>query len=546
MSRTGDDAVDAVGPTIKSLTRRVVTDFVLEHAPEKGDELTRLFNTLYGSSENQDSGSRERQQHVVFQASFDDLLPAVIFATRDLVQSAVEAWAREEDADPAVALDRIEGRLMNATGDPLLVAQLRRHLDDHWSELAEAAGKAGCLDAQPAGEKSGRDAGPASVDARRADSPAQPEEAGGRPKAPTGEVAHQGHAVRRPDLLLLVERLGPPGGPSLRFRVISDSGERGTEVTPPCDSEVLDMNPEQELRVLYSKIEGLHGNLSEETAARRLHGYARDLAKRVLPEPVARALRDALDTGSSLQIVSEEPWIPWELLALDADEDSEEAFLGERFAVTRWRSRRHRRQAVRLPLATFALVMPSDSGLSRLEDEEAFLRTFESDGCSVERIKAHPDSVRTAMQKGGFDVWHFAAHGSASSGRAADWRLRLEEGNDLVPADFDKVSFGNRPLVVLNACSLGRSERGLTGIAGIAEKLIDERAGAVVGPLWAVDDDGAFHFIRAFYQELRRGTPLGESARRARSRMRRENPRDPTPLAYAVFGHPEATHDPES
>jgi len=150
------------------------------------------------------------------------------------------------------------------------------------------------------------------------------------------------------------------------------------------------------------------------------------------------------------------------------------------------------------------------------------------------------------MLEGGFDVWHFAAHGSASSGRAADWRLRLEKGDDLVPADFDKVAFSNRPLVVLNACSLGRSERGLTGIAGLVEKLIDEGAGAVVGPLWGVDDDGAFHFVRAFYRELKRGTPLGESARRARSRMLRENPRDPTPLAYAVFGHPDATHDPGS
>jgi len=557
MSETGGDEVDAVGSAIKSLTRTVVTDYVLEHAPEKSDELTRLFDTLYGSSPIQDGGSRERRRDVGLQASFDDLLPAAIFATRDLVRSAVEAWAREQDADLGVALDRIEGDLMNATGDPLLVSQLRRYLDDHRSELVAAAGDAGRLDERrgavgdspPRGhaeETTGRGAAPAPARAGQAEPPDQPEETGARREPPADGADRRGQSVRRPDLLLLVERLGPPGGPFLRYQVISDSTERGTEVTAPCDSGALEVDPEQELRGIYAKIEGLHGTSSEETVARRLHGYARDLAKRVLPGPVVRELRNALGTGSSLQVVSEEPWIPWELLALDADEDSEEAFLGERFAVTRWRSRRHWRQAVRLPLETFALVMPSDSGLRRPGDEEAFIRSFERDGCSVQRVEAHPDSVRKAMLEGGFDVWHFAAHGSASSGRAADWRLRLEKGDDLVPADFDKVAFSNRPLVVLNACSLGRSERGLTGIAGLVEKLIDEGAGAVVGPLWGVDDDGAFHFVRAFYRELKRGTPLGESARRARSRMLRENPRDPTPLAYAVFGHPDATHDPGS
>ncbi len=72
---------------------------------------------------------------------------------------------------------------------------------------------------------------------------------------------------------------------------------------------------------------------------------------------------------------------------------------------------------------------------------------------------------------------------------------------------------------------------------GFAEKFLHAGAGAFIGSLWEVGDATALRFATEAYQMLMDGRTLGEAVTELRGRIRDG---DPTWLAYAVYGHPEA------
>ena len=65
-------------------------------------------------------------------------------------------------------------------------------------------------------------------------------------------------------------------------------------------------------------------------------------------------------------------------------------------------------------------------------------------------------------------------------------------------------------------------------------------AGAFVGSLWEVVDSSAATYAQEFYRAALGGDTLGEAARKAREAIRQE-PGDPTWLAYTLYGDPAAT-----
>jgi CHAT domain-containing protein len=65
-------------------------------------------------------------------------------------------------------------------------------------------------------------------------------------------------------------------------------------------------------------------------------------------------------------------------------------------------------------------------------------------------------------------------------------------------------------------------------------------AGAFIGSLWEVVDTLASTYAQEFYRAALAGHTLGESARQARDAIR-DNPGDPTWLAYTLYGDPAAT-----
>jgi CHAT domain-containing protein len=100
----------------------------------------------------------------------------------------------------------------------------------------------------------------------------------------------------------------------------------------------------------------------------------------------------------------------------------------------------------------------------------------------------------------------------------------------------------DRPLVFLNACRAGQSGLSLTGLGGWAKVLVQDcRVGALIAPLWSVNDAAAYTFAEAFYTATQQpGMTLAAALRQARQATRQAHPGDPTYLAYSLYAHPNA------
>jgi len=120
--------------------------------------------------------------------------------------------------------------------------------------------------------------------------------------------------------------------------------------------------------------------------------------------------------------------------------------------------------------------------------------------------------------------------------------MLLENGEELTPEDLGGV-VGNlglaRPLVLLNACQIGRSALSLTDIGGWAAQFLRAGAAAFIGACWSVYDQAAHDFAQAFYDRLLAGMSVGQAAKEARAAIKSLG--DPTWLAYTVFADPLAT-----
>ena len=96
------------------------------------------------------------------------------------------------------------------------------------------------------------------------------------------------------------------------------------------------------------------------------------------------------------------------------------------------------------------------------------------------------------------------------------------------------------PLVFLNACRTDGQAPLYTMIEGWAASFLRAGAGAFIGSPWEVVDTSASPYAQEFYRAALAGHTLGESARQARDAIR-DNPADPTWLAYTLYADPAAT-----
>jgi hypothetical protein len=253
---------------------------------------------------------------------------------------------------------------------------------------------------------------------------------------------------------------------------------------------------------------------------------------------------------STVQIQSQEPWIPWELCRLygwDGDRIQGGEFFAEAFAVTRWLP--DLADKLILPMRRVGLVVPKTSGLAHAASEKEYMLSLGGGERRVDCVPANRDDVLAALKDEDYDSWHFTCHGSAGGPNPDYAKLELDDGV-IQPAQIagEVENLGrHRPLVFLNACQSGRGAVSLTNIGGWAARFlraaVDEEhpahgAAAFIGTYWRVDDEAALDFAKTFYAALLQDRrPVGDAVMRARLRIR---PKGPDWLAYTVFAHPLA------
>lgn len=285
---------------------------------------------------------------------------------------------------------------------------------------------------------------------------------------------------------------------------------------------------------------------------REVESLGEGLFEQLLPPELQQIYWDQIkplvDQGriKSLLINSDEPWIPWELIKPyrwnDAD-DSEQSgpFLVEQFTLSRWLAR-PLPGGVDIKQAT--LVMPEVDLPYVQEERDYFTSLAQQHALQIQGPLQLRNDVIDCMRTGGFQLLHFATHGTYNAQDAERSELYLGDQN-LTPADLAGGDLRGlraaRPLVFLNACDSGKAGLDLTGIGGWAHKFFaDGRATAFIGTLWEVSDDLAADFSCSFYRGLEEGKTLGEALRAARLQIRAQEPGNPTWLAYALYGDPNA------
>jgi hypothetical protein len=298
------------------------------------------------------------------------------------------------------------------------------------------------------------------------------------------------------------------------------------EIRRPRDEYVGDIYKKIEDRWLSTK--GDFADFQEE-----LRACGGMLLDELVPANVQDALWAVRDSLTAIQVVAEEPFSPWELLHLkppraasgqSSSLPDEMHFLAQK-GLVRWLANEGR-APLRLLLRkgrSFYLIPKyghRDWDLPDAQLEIPLLKaTFGSAAVAAEDLRK---LVRTP---GRVDHFHFSGHGQADATKAYDAQLLISgtvESEQWVPrylqpdiiAQTGRLADaeGNRPLVVLNACQIGRAGWRLSSMGGFAHAFIHAQAGAFVGSLWSVGDVPARHFSEAFYGALAKGATLSKAA----------------------------------
>ena len=345
----------------------------------------------------------------------------------------------------------------------------------------------------------------------------------------------------RPDLVLRVREEQLHGQNVLSFRLLDR--KTSTAAAPEYGPVKLRLGPLDYFEELYTELEDLSPD--KRIAEQRLEVIGTQLFRDLLPQELRQRIWEMREDVHTVQVVSDEPWIPWEMLKLQGEEHGRSVsgpFFGEAFAITRWL--RGHAQETYLPSSRMALVVTEDSDLSGTTDEREQILALADRRRSVQRIAPRYLAVKTALASGHYDAWHFAGHGIARGRDPNRWSIQLENYESLRPEDLnaDASNLGAaRPLVFFNGCHTGRGAFSLTGVGGWAKRFLDAGAGAFIGAQWAIPDEQAAVFSKAFYRNFLAGAPIGEAVRQARLEVRKYFPADPSWLAYTAFAHPLAS-----
>lgn len=350
--------------------------------------------------------------------------------------------------------------------------------------------------------------------------------------------------LAQPDLTLAIfENVGQDGLPVITFLLSAVDPELGLNLKP-FGPVKLRVKPLQYFKDFFDDIEGLPSRtLSQQAiATRELALKGAMLFQDLLPRDLRVLLWSLRDRIRTLQVLSEEPWIPWELLKLQGRNANgrvvEGSFLCEAFAVTRWFPGIGRRPELRL--RRMAVVIPTDSDLRYAQDERGYLLSLAVSGQrQVTEIPANFLDVEDALSQGEYDSWHFAGHGKFVAPDPNRSAIVLEQGQRLCAGHiYGQISNCGlaQPLIFMNACQTGQQALSLTGMGGWARRFIEAGAAGFIAPLWSVYDKAAYQFTQAFYNHLLSGETIGQAVREARTAIEPLNDR----WAYTVFADPLA------
>ncbi|MGY4617651.1 hypothetical protein ACVWZ4_002878 [Bradyrhizobium sp. USDA 4472] len=360
-----------------------------------------------------------------------------------------------------------------------------------------------------------------------------------KPKAPaTSEAALQSGAVAivpgasAPELTIKILAVGGEGkylwsleAPKVRgvgpasWSGVSDIGGSTADFALTLLKECPRLKPGQHASVLQGIGEGIWGATPK--AFRELY----------------LQLRKKLGPGFPIQLVTDEPHVPWEMMHPDRDagiDDADHLFMAH--PISRWFISSEGRMPPAFKPGSIASFVPDytdGTGLPAAVDEGSWLVSNLSAVAMEATYGAFTRFWGAGAPSEPVAVLHFAGHGQAED--AANAKLKLLDGWVYSNEVNSKVKLGERfgTFMVINACEVGASDYRLGLISGWAARLADQGFGGVLAPLWAVQDEHASSVVRDYLRDFVGGYPIGQAMLKARVAYRDKSS---TPYAYVCHG----------
>jgi CHAT domain len=286
----------------------------------------------------------------------------------------------------------------------------------------------------------------------------------------------------------------------------------------------------------------------------RLRAFGDELYRRAAPAPLKRALATLLADPSvtlrTIQVYSNNPLVPWELMRAPKPKGESKGgstdFFGIAFALARWHEDDERavvRPLQDQPVEEVVAVAPAYGGqqalaapVREIEQIQALLAMRQVAGRRADFI----DLIRRPPS----GIVHFAGHGEVAGRTPVERRfvIRFEDGLfDVMEWRGLTVSAGrSRALFFFNACDVGQAESMAGVVDGWGPAALAKGASGYIGGLWPLRDDPAARFAVAFYQVISTRLQQGERASvadaLAEARRLVYQTGDATYLAYAFYG----------
>jgi len=346
-----------------------------------------------------------------------------------------------------------------------------------------------------------------------------------------------------PDLDILIEYANPKAlGPGrLTIRSPHIAGPISTAIDTP--AEITEWLDNEYKRMVDLGIKATKDTSTSSVVASNVDAV-RAIGRVLYDEYVPQALKDVVgqlekaDKLQSIQITSNSPVIPWELVY-------KSEFWGAKYRIARWALRRSAGQlddpvkAIAFKeLHTIAPVYRGTDYLGFQATELAILKR----AAGFKLYDGHYAGVKALLGQPIAGIVHFTGHGEYNDvavGRSV-FGIRLLDAT-VDPSTWSMMTpagMAGAPLLFFNACDTGRAKSFGGFVQGWGTTILSTGAGGFIGGQWPLVDRSAADASAVFYSALenaeRKPVYVSEVLQQVRKQFYETG--DPTFLSYAFFG----------
>ena len=348
--------------------------------------------------------------------------------------------------------------------------------------------------------------------------------------------------AQAPDLTVFISLFDPAAPGRMHWRMVTEAFDG----LPPKLDGIIDLgqDPAAEAAAMFKQF----ATLERGKHRARIEGFGERLWDRAPAafRNVYWALNDHHKRPLTIQFVSDDPHLPWELMRPFRDGETHPP-LALRHAVARWIGRWHGYMCNRLSAGRLVTVAPkyksASMQLSLAESTAASLVSQFGAEALEGTLKCLQDLLETPTGKP-IALLYFTGHGAFNADAATASAIKLQDGNMTVDEVARReVTLGERDgtLVFFNACEVGATGNALGSVGGWADAFLSRRFRAFIAPLWAIDEEDAAQVTQELMRRIVTDrAPVGAALRDLRAKY---GDVSPTFYSYLLYGDVTARLD---